>query len=364
MASIPELSNPADEQYQASILPGVSRTFALTIPQLPAGLREAVTNAYLLCRIADTIEDDPELPTGEKEDFHALFRAVVAGHEAARDFAEHVRPRLSAGTPEAEQELIRNTERVISVTHSLRPAQQRALARCVDVMCTGMPEFQRNSRPDGLDNLGEMDRYCYYVAGVVGEMLTELFCDYCPELAPRREEMLRLGVSFGQGLQMTNILKDTWDDRSRGACWLPRDIFLEEGFDLARLAEDRGAPGFAAGMVRLIGIAHEHLQDALRYTLMIPPAQTGMRRFCLWAIGMAILTLDKIHSNPAFTASNEVKISRRAVRATILMTNLATEHDRWLRSLFRWTARNLPDGGRGPLRGWPRAAGADSSPQD
>ena len=49
--------NAADEAYQDQILPHVSRTFALTIPQLPAGLRIPVTNAYLLCRIADTIED-------------------------------------------------------------------------------------------------------------------------------------------------------------------------------------------------------------------------------------------------------------------------------------------------------------------
>ena len=45
----------SDEVYQDQILPHVSRTFALTIPQLPLGLRTAVTSAYLLCRIADTI---------------------------------------------------------------------------------------------------------------------------------------------------------------------------------------------------------------------------------------------------------------------------------------------------------------------
>jgi len=55
------------------LLEGVSRTFALTIPQLPGGLREAVTNAYLLCRIADTIEDDPGLDAETKDGFHEAF---------------------------------------------------------------------------------------------------------------------------------------------------------------------------------------------------------------------------------------------------------------------------------------------------
>ena len=99
-------------------------------------------------------------------------------------------------------------------------------------MSRGMAEFQREGNPDGLHDLPHLDRYCYHVAGVVGEMLTELFCDYSPEINERREDLLALSVSFGQGLQMTNILKDVWDDRRRGACWLPRDVFLRAGFEL------------------------------------------------------------------------------------------------------------------------------------
>ena len=50
-----------DLAYQAAMLQCVSRTFALTIPQLPGALRDVVGNAYLLCRIVDTIEDEPTL---------------------------------------------------------------------------------------------------------------------------------------------------------------------------------------------------------------------------------------------------------------------------------------------------------------
>ena len=46
----------ADLEYQSGILPGASRTFALTIPVLPDALAVVMTNAYLLCRIADTID--------------------------------------------------------------------------------------------------------------------------------------------------------------------------------------------------------------------------------------------------------------------------------------------------------------------
>ncbi|HJX20180.1 MAG TPA: squalene/phytoene synthase family protein, partial [Steroidobacteraceae bacterium] len=74
-------SGISDEVYQDQILPHVSRTFALTIPQLPPGLRTAVTSAYLLCRIADTIEDEPALSAAETFAFLQRFTAVVYGRE-------------------------------------------------------------------------------------------------------------------------------------------------------------------------------------------------------------------------------------------------------------------------------------------
>src|SRR5437764_10121712 len=48
------------------ILPSVSRTFALSIRLLPGDLGSAVRDAYLLCRIADTVEDAPGLSAQEK----------------------------------------------------------------------------------------------------------------------------------------------------------------------------------------------------------------------------------------------------------------------------------------------------------
>src|SRR5580698_8345543 len=71
-------SPDSDEGYQDQILPKVSRTFALTIPQLPLPLRGPVTSAYLLCRIADTIEDEPALPPAETLAYLQRFKAVVA----------------------------------------------------------------------------------------------------------------------------------------------------------------------------------------------------------------------------------------------------------------------------------------------
>ena len=332
----------ADENYQEKILQDVSRTFALTIPQLPPALRKVVSNAYLLCRIADTIEDDNGLTSEQTRQFSDMFTGVVGGSIPAETFSKKLYPLLSDHTIEAEHDLIKNTPSVIRITHSFNPNQRKALERCVRIMAKGMADYQDTESLDGLENLPAMDEYCYYVAGVVGEMLTELFCDYSDEINRNKTTMMRLAVSFGQGLQMTNILKDIWEDRQRGACWLPRDIFLSVGLDLAKLTPGNNGSGFTDGLGILIGVAKNHLRDALEYTLLIPAHETGIRRFCLWAIGMAVLTLNKLNNHREFSHGNQVKISRRSVKATVLVTSLLARYKTALILLFNLFSRNLP----------------------
>lgn len=331
-----------DAVYQDQVLPHVSRTFALTIPQLPPALRISVTNAYLLCRIADTIEDEPALSPSDTMLFLQQFNTVLAGRSAPGALAQELEKRLSDKSLPAERELVANMQRVINVTMSLSEPQRVAIQRCVELMCYGMPRFQSTASIKGLQRLTDLDEYCYYVAGVVGDMLTELFCAYSADMAKNRMSMQARAVSFAQGLQMTNILKDVWEDRSRGACWLPQEVFSRHGVDLARVAPDPYDPRFAAGMRELVGVAHGHLRNALEYTLLIPGHEAGIRRFCLWAIGLAVLTLQKINRNPGFTAGVQVKVSRKAVAMTRISTDIALRNDWLLRRLFAFAARGLP----------------------
>ncbi len=339
----PDRNPGADLDYQARALEQVSRTFALTIPQLPDGLRDAVGNAYLLCRIADTIEDDPELPAEEKRRFAEQFVGVIEGTLQPMRFSDELYPRLSAKLPASERELVLNTPRVIRVTRSFDAGQQAAMGRCVRIMSRGMARFQENASRDGLEDMAALDSYCYHVAGVVGEMLTELFCMHDPEIAAHRGRLQSLAVSFGQGLQMTNILKDVWEDYARGACWLPREVFRRVGFDLTSLTPGRRDPAFEEGYDLLVAVARGHLANALEYTLTIPSQQVGIRRFCLWALGMAVLTLRRIHDNPGFRSGAQVKISRREVAVTVRVTDLCVRRDGLLRLLFETFTRRLPE---------------------
>ena len=325
------------EPLQAELLAKVSRTFALTIPQLPAPLADWVGNAYLLCRIADTIEDEPTLSCEEKTNFIQLFLDVLSGKQPAECLPQQLSPHLSSGTSVAEQELIAQTVSVIAHYQQFPSEVQQILLRGVAIMSHGMTRYQMLASPHGLDDQTALDHYCYAVAGVVGEMLTALFIAYRPSLHAQREELAALSVSFGLGLQLTNILKDVWDDAKRGVCWWPQTLVSQQGI----VWPPSGNPTLIASRQELVAIAHGHLRDALEYTLAIPAEEQGLRQFCLWAIGMAVLTLQKIQHSDAYLTGHNVKITRRAVRNVILGCRLTGRYDRGLRWLFAWWSRGL-----------------------
>ena len=116
--------------FAAHMLPQVSRTFALTIPQLPGSLRDAVTNAYLLCRIADTVEDEPTLNAATKDELQGLLMAAIEDPREAERFSRAATPLLSARMLPAEHELVDGADLVLAKTSALPNSQRNALTRC------------------------------------------------------------------------------------------------------------------------------------------------------------------------------------------------------------------------------------------
>ena len=76
--------------------------------------------------------------------------------------------------------------------------------------------------PRAAQSIAELRDYCYIVAGIVGEMLTELFLLDRPGLAPAADYLRARSRLFGEGLQLVNILKDADVDASEGRVYIPR----------------------------------------------------------------------------------------------------------------------------------------------
>ncbi len=336
---------PAREEelaFQADMLRRVSRTYALTIPRLPPGLREVVANAYLLCRIADTIEDEPGLPPARKEMLLRDFAACVAGRADADALAAKLAAPLSDAVPAGERALVENTARIARIMHAFPPVRRRAIERCLQAMTLGMIEFRRKDAGKGLRDLAELERYCHHVAGVVAIMLAELFCEYSPATAARRDALLALAPRYGQGLQMTNILKDIWADLARGDCWLPRELFRARGFDLDDLRAADNGPGFAAGFEALTAAAHHQLRQGLRFILLIPRRERGIRRHLLLTLAMAAATLRRLQQSEDFRRGGDVPPPQRAAPVLVVAVALLARSNLLLRGLFRVLLRKVP----------------------
>ncbi len=291
VASLPDIPAVVNNLPEAwafchAILPDVSRTFALNIPVLPPRLRDSVCCAYLLCRIADTIEDTETLPAPTRRALYdALNRAVDPARPQPTDlpgFAQH-----AASAAEAYARLIAGAPLVLSAFASLPPASRAAIAECVREMIAGMRSPTARGREAGIRfiaaDFADLDTYCHFVAGTVGVMLTRLFSSELgepPGLATARTR--ELGRRFGLGLQATNIIKDHADDVARGVCFVPRTSVGP--------AADR-CPITQPQRDVLIRHAVDHLDRAMEFVLLIPHQADGIRLFCLWALMLALGTL-------------------------------------------------------------------------
>ncbi|HXV87439.1 MAG TPA: phytoene/squalene synthase family protein [Gemmatimonadales bacterium] len=345
-----------DRAFCHAALPRVSRTFAVSIRLLPPQLEYTTLVAYLLCRVADTIEDATALSPEEKR---RLLEAWSRGLDDGGPEPDPVRSVFSRPATD-EERLAWGSDRVLREFRGFSPAVRAAIRPWVQEMCSGMAEYAgRRTLGDAwlteIGTLGDLDRYTYYVAGTVGHLLTDLFGLHAAAVRPSRLARLRaLATSFGRGLQLTNIIKDVADDRRRGWSFVPRQLCDVCGVRPEDLQDGRHREGARQVMLALITKAKGHLTDALAYTTTIPRREYGIRMFCLSALYFAVRTLRLAEGEPRLLdPGHRVKISRAAVHRTLLAARCVAPSNTLVRGYFRLLAGN---GWTGPDTVVPRVA--------
>jgi len=221
-----------------ALLQSTSRTFAVTIPLLPEPTRQQVTVAYLLLRIGDTLEDASDWSDQKKiSELTALCHLIEgAPQQNASQFAE----RMAADPPGASAaclELLHQTAGVLAEFHGLGAPAREIIAKYVAMTLRGMTATIESGHEQGrlqLRSVEELQRYCYIVAGLVGELLTELFLLHTSSLHSAATALRQTARAFGEGLQLTNILKDETEDVASGRCYLPIGTSRSVIFELAR----------------------------------------------------------------------------------------------------------------------------------
>ena len=337
------LNGKAAWKYAEDILQLVSRTFALNIQVLRGKLHRSILLAYLYLRIADTVEDDPDMKASEKDRMLALFADVFKTGELEaskiRGFVEAL-PKSWHGSEDPNKDLCVKSEVVVPLLKELPESYRKPVCDVVIEMCGGMAKFalrQEAALSAGwftLESVDELDEYCYYVAGIVGKLLTKLFsADTCLISKEREAELSKLDVSFGLALQVTNIVKDCIEDSGRRVCFIPEEICRRHGFAHSSDLFKEGADPEKCGAVlaELVEKAWHHLDDAIAYTKLIPNIKMRTRLFCLWPLFMAAENLHLIGDGVSvFKSDKKVKITRDTVKRIVKETSLHFYSDKWI----------------------------------
>ena len=189
-----------------------------------------------------------------------------------------------------------------------------------------LTRFQSDSATElsALATMAELDRYTYFVAGCVGEFWTKMICAHRRAMAGWDvAKMSAVGVRFGKGLQLTNILKDLARDLQKGRCYIPDELLREAGLRPIDLLSANNLPLLRPVLRHLIRIAVDHLDQGWTYTLAIPRQEIRQRLACMWPILLAGETLKRVaRSNELLDPAVNVKAPRGVVHRIVAMTIL------------------------------------------
>ncbi|WP_374689376.1 phytoene/squalene synthase family protein [Promineifilum sp.] len=319
----------------------VSRTFALSIEQLPDPLRDAVSVAYLMFRVADGIEDHATLPLDRKvallRDWADVLDGVCPPERLAAGVAD-----LDAADPEVE--VIREAPLVLNWFHALPAAAQAPIRHHVHATTLGMARWQEHG--PFVEDEAELDDYMHEVAGRVGYLVTDLFALQSEEIAAQREALLPLSRECGLALQTVNVIRGIRKDYERGWVFVPRAFYRPLGLSRHTLLDPAHEPQALAVVARLADKADRHLEHGLAFISAFPRHEHSLRLALMWPFLFAARTLALSRNNPD-VLRREAKMTRVEIGGIVAQTRLFGRSNRWLAQYYRRLAA-APDNGRPP----------------
>lgn len=264
------------------LLRAVSRSFYLTIRVLPPVVREPIALGYLLARASDSIADTSDAEVERRvEALQQLRHGDIAQHALSALVARQANP--------AEAELLRRLPALLDALEDSR-AQERLWGVWNHILHGQLFDLVRF--PEGAIplNAEELEEYTFLVAGSVGEFWTRLCADLLPDFSRRPvEELAALGVAYGKGLQLVNILRDRRADAAIGRVYVTDADFAA--------VKRRARAGLESGLQWAAAVDNGRVRFA-----GLPPAR----------IGIETLARIEVDSGP-------VKVSRGDVRRVLLL---------------------------------------------
>jgi farnesyl-diphosphate farnesyltransferase len=313
----------------SDLLKRVSRLFYTTLAVVPADVRDQVSLAYLFARAADTIADTELIDRPRRLDLLSQLKGQFVSDQIAWAQIQAIQQAVGPLQQDsAERVLLERLEDCFQLFLDFSQDDRRRVQRLMTTLTQGMEMdlsvFPGQSVEDlvALETLDELDRYTYYVAGCVGEFWTDLMCAHRRALGSWKvREMSEVGVRFGKGLQLTNIVKDIAHDLQKGRCYIPETMLAEAGLKPRDLLDQKNLPRFRPVLSKVVRMAIEHLDQGWLYTMSIPRYETRLRLSCMWPILSAGESLKLVMNSPdLLNPTVRVKIPRSKVYQIMAMT--------------------------------------------
>jgi farnesyl-diphosphate farnesyltransferase len=305
---------PNNIEWCHGILQEVSRTFAVSIAQLEDPMEHEICIGYLLCRVADTIEDAEHIPPAEKARLFDTYSDVLSTDETVTVGAFTRRAGQWIPTDHgADWRLLSETPRLIAAFTSLPAATQAVIRPQIKEMLAGMSEFVTRYADTGglrIKTVAELERYCWYVAGTVGNLVTGLVTRDAPDgvaagLAGPAE-------SFGLLLQLVNVIKDIATDyEQENNVYVPEAILEKHGLKPADIPDSANGDRFKPVVRELVSEAEQHIAQTRAWLESMPRSRGNT--LSAWAVPflLAVGTLRELKQRPAdVITEGDVKVSR------------------------------------------------------
>ena len=322
----------SDRFLLRNLLKRVSRSFYLTLAVLPSPVRQQVGLAYLFARAADTIADTGEIDCPTRLDCLGRLKAQFLNETWQREDIDFIRTHIAPFQQNpSEQLLLEELEHCFSLYQRLSSQDQTLISSLLPTLIEGM-EFdqirfheQATGKVTALTSMTDLDYYTYAVAGCVGEFWTKMMCAHLSNLSHWDQSMMvPIGIRYGKGLQLINILRDMAQDLRKGRCYIPLEQLQEVRLQPEDLLEQNNFFTFRPVLRRLILIARDHLDQGWQYTMAIPRQEIRLRLACMWPILIGMRTLNILaESSNLLDPSFPLKVSRPEVYRMMAATTLS-----------------------------------------
>lgn len=200
------------------VLKDTSRTFYIPISLLEPTLKKTVASAYLCMRAIDEIEDHEMLDQDTKQALLYSTSLLLKSEFDATAYQELLEP-FESILPEV-------TLRLGDWIRVCPEGIVNKVKESTSIMAAGMADWV--NKEWRITSKEELDDYTYYVAGLVGVMLSDIWKWY-----DNTETDRELAIAFGRGLQSVNILRNQQEDQERGVSFFPNDWTRDDMFHYA-----------------------------------------------------------------------------------------------------------------------------------